>query len=91
MPYSKGQVDVATTPTAICSVGERGGVVIQNNGTAPVFLGGLNVAASGPNTGISLAGSGATIFIPSVGTELETLFGVVASGTQPVVFLFPSD
>jgi hypothetical protein len=45
-------------------VGSRGGVVIQNNGTAPVFLGGLNAAVSGANTGISLA-VGATIFIPS--------------------------
>jgi hypothetical protein len=47
MPYSNGLVTVGTTPTPICSVGERGGVIIQNNGTAPVFLGGLNVAVSG--------------------------------------------
>jgi hypothetical protein len=72
-------------------LGERGGVVVQNNGTAVIFLGGLNVAVSGPNTGISLAGSGATMFIPSVGTNAAILCGVVATGTQPVVFLFPSD
>ncbi len=91
MPYSNGLVSVGTTATPICSIGERGGVVIQNNGSALVFLGGPNVAASGPNTGISLLGSGATIFIPSVGTNPKTLFGVVATATQPVVFLFCSD
>ncbi len=90
MPYNNGLVTVATTATVICSVGERGGVIIQNNGSAAVFLGGPNVAASGANTGISLA-AGATLFIPSVGTNPKTLFGVVAAGTAPVVFLFASD
>ena len=37
MPYSNGLVTVGTTPTPICSLGARGGVVIQNNGSAPVF------------------------------------------------------
>lgn len=90
MPYSNGLINVATTPTAICTVGERGGVVIQNNGSAAVFLGGPNVATSGASTGISVA-AGAPIFIPSVGTNPATLFGVVATATQPVAFLFPSD
>jgi hypothetical protein len=36
MPYSNGQVTVTTTPTPICSVAERGGIVIQNNGSAAV-------------------------------------------------------
>jgi hypothetical protein len=90
MGYSNGLVTVATTPTPLCSVGERGGVVIQNNGTQPVFLGGLNVAVSGINTGISVA-AGATLFVPSVGTNADILCGIVASGTQPVVYLFASD
>jgi len=90
LPYSNGLVTVTTTPTPICSVGERGGVLIQNNGSAAVFVGGQNVAISGANTGISLA-AGATLFIPSVGTNPATLFGVVATATQPLAFLFPSD
>lgn len=90
MPYFNGLVTVGTAPTAICSVGARGGVVFQNNGSAAVFLGGPNVAVSGATTGISVA-AGATLFVPSVGTNPATLYGVVASATAPVVFLFPSD
>jgi hypothetical protein len=90
MPYNSGQVTVTTAPTPICSVAERGGIVIQNTGSAAVFLGGSNVAISGANTGISVA-AGATLFIPSVGTNAEPLFGVVASASQPIAFLFPSD
>lgn len=90
MPYTNGLVTVTTTPTPICAVGERGGVLIQNNGSAAVFLGGPNVTVSGASTGIQLA-AGATLFVPSVGTELETLFGVTAAGSAPVIFLFASD
>jgi hypothetical protein len=52
-------------------------VIIQNNGSAAVFLGGPNVTVSGANTGISVA-AGASVLVPSVGTNAETLFGVVA-------------
>lgn len=90
MGYSSGLITVATTPTPICTVGERGGVLIQNNGSAAVFLGGSNVAVSGVSTGIQIAAA-ATLFVPSVGTNPATLYGIVATATQPVVFLFPSD
>jgi hypothetical protein len=55
-----------------------------------VFRGGVNVAVSGVNTGISVA-TAATVFVPSVGTNAKTLYGVVATATQPVAFLFASD
>jgi hypothetical protein len=89
MAFVNGLVTVTTAPTAIVSVGERGGIIIQNNGSAAVFLGGANVAVTGVGTGISLA-AGATIFIPSAGSISATLFGVVAAASQPVVYLFPS-
>jgi hypothetical protein len=89
MAYSNGLVTVGTTPTAICAIGARSGVLIQNNGSAAVSLGGPNVATSGANTGISLA-AGATLFVPSVGSLAATLFGIAAA-SQPVVFLFASD
>lgn len=90
MPYSNGLATVTTTPTPICSVGERGGVLLQNNGSAPIFVGGPNVGTSGANMGIQIAAA-ATLFVPSVGTNQATLYGVVATATQPVAFLFPSD
>jgi hypothetical protein len=39
MTYFNGLVTVSTTPTPICSMGERAGVLIQNTGSAAVFLG----------------------------------------------------
>lgn len=87
MSYTSGIVTVGTTPTVIATVGERGGIVVQNTGSAAVVLGGPNVAVS---TGISLA-AGATLFVPSVGTNPATLYGVVATATQPVAYLYPSD
>jgi hypothetical protein len=88
--FSNGLVTVGTTPTALCTIAGRGGVIVQNNGSAAVFLGGANVAVSGASTGISLA-AGATVFVPTAGSSTAILFGVVATGTQPVVFLAPSD
>jgi hypothetical protein len=88
--YFNGLVTVGTAPTPICSATGRGGVLIQNNGAAAVFLGGANVAVSGVNTGISLA-AGATLFVPSVGTLAAVLYGIVATATAPIAFLFASD
>jgi hypothetical protein len=89
MSYSNGQAIVGTTPTPICAATGRGGVLIENTGSAPVFLGGPNVAVSGANTGISVA-AGATLFVPTVGNLAAILFGVAAA-SQSVVFLFASD
>jgi hypothetical protein len=88
MTYFNGLVTVATTPTPICAIGARAGVLIQNNGSAAVFLGGPNVATSGANTGISLA-AGATLFVPSVGTLAATLFGIVYSFQHFAEFVDP--
>jgi hypothetical protein len=90
MPFTNGQVTVTTSPTPLCTIAGRGGVLIQNNGSAPVFLGGLGVAVSGAGTGISVA-AGATVFVPTAGSGTVILYGVVATSSQPVVFLFPSD
>jgi hypothetical protein len=88
--YLNGLVQVqAGTPTLICTVGsENDGVLIQNTGNAPVFLGGPNVAASGANQGVSVAAN-ATVTVPSVGGTTSPLYGITAAVAQNVVYLMP--
>ena len=89
--YKQGVVSVGTSPTVIATIGaapETGGIVVQNNGSAAVFLGGSNVTSSGATAGVQLA-TGATLTIPTTGAEPLTLYGVVATATQNVSYIFP--
>jgi hypothetical protein len=82
-----GTVTVGTTPTLVCmSDIEQPGIVVQNSGETPVFIGGATVSASGTAAGLSLA-AGATLTAPFIGE----LFAVVASGTGAVAFLTAMD
>jgi len=83
MSSGTGTVTVGTTPTLIFAAVERPGVIVQNSGETPVFLGtAATVAASGTPAGLSLA-AGATLTIPFV----SELFAVVASDTGTVAFI----
>lgn len=87
-PYCSGTVTVGTSPTLVCSPGGScGQVLIQNNGAAAVFLGSSSVAASGANAGISVAAA-ATVTVPC--GSAHDLYAIIASGTAPVAFLYPS-
>lgn len=77
-----GTVTVGTTPTLIFESINRPGVVLENSGATPVFLGTPTVAATGANAGPSLA-AGGSLVLPFIGA----VFGVVASGTTTVAFL----
>lgn len=88
--YEQGTVSVGTTATLVCTVGtENDGALIQNNGSAAVFLGGPGVTTSGATQGVQLAAS-ATVAVPSVGGSTHDLYAVVATGTADVSYLFPA-
>jgi hypothetical protein len=88
--YSNGSTTVGTTPTKICTVSPSSdGVLIQNNGSAALFLGGPAVTVSGSTVGISVA-AGATVNVPTTGGTPHDLYGVVATGTAAVTYLFPN-
>src|SRR5947209_7923808 len=89
MSFSNGLVTVGTTPTPICTVATPAGVTVQNMGTVAVFIGGGNVAASGANQGISVAPN-AIVTLGTAGEDNETLYGIVATATQPVAYCFAS-
>lgn len=87
--YVQGTVSVGTSATRICSSGVSGGVLVQNNGSVAVFLGGATVTATGATAGISLA-AGAVVVVPAQGEVPRDLYGVVASSTANVAFLLPA-
>lgn len=89
-PYVQGTVTVGTSATLLCSpVSGAHGVIVQNNGTAAIFLGGPNVTASGATQGVQLAVA-ASITVPTVGETAHDLYAIVASTPGPVSFLFPA-
>jgi hypothetical protein len=65
-----------------------GGLLVQNNGSAAVFVGGPSVTTSGANAGVQIA-AGATLTVPTTGAEPLSLYGIVATATQNVSYLFP--
>jgi hypothetical protein len=89
--YNNAATTVGTTPTLIATLGGvgSGGVLVQNNGTATIYLGSSSVASSGANMGISLA-TAATLLVPTVGGPADGLYAVTASSTASVVVLFPT-
>lgn len=76
-------ISVGTSPTLIESVSyESRGMIIQNSGDTPIFLGDDSVAA----IGLSLA-AGQTLTLPAGSGRGFALYGVVASGTGTVSLL----
>lgn len=88
-PYAQGTVSVSGTATLICSPGGGSNVVIQNGGSAAVLLGGPTVTATGATAGISLAAAG-IITIPVDADAPHDLWGITASSTAAVSFLYPA-
>ena len=89
--YSNGSTTVASTPTLICTVDpEAGGVLLQNTGSAAIYVGGPNVTTSGAYTGIALTNTGSPIvFFPSTSGTQHGIYGIVASSTQTISWAYP--
>jgi hypothetical protein len=84
--YSNGATTVSSTATLVCTVDpESDGVLVQNNGSVAVVFGGADVTAT---TGISVAAA-ATLLIPSIGGFQHQLYGITASSTAAVTYLYP--
>lgn len=88
--YLHGTVTVGTTATLLVTTGSSGGVLVQNNGTAVIFLGGPGVTAGTTATGGIQVAAGASVTVPTVGGGSRDLYAVIATGTAPVVWLSPA-
>ena len=92
MPFKNGVVSVGTTPTPIAtpsSIPENAGVLVQNLGSVTLYLGGSTVTAGTTATGGLQVAANATVNVPTTGAATEALYGIVASSTANVAYLFP--
>jgi hypothetical protein len=92
MPYKNGVVSVGTTATLICtpsSAPENDGVLIQNLGSVTLYLGAATVTAGTTSTGGFQVAAGASTNVPTTGAANEGLYGITASSSANVAYLFP--
>lgn len=85
--YLHGTVAAGVARTLLVTAGSPGGVLVQNQGAAAVFLGGSTVTADTSATGGISVAAGATVTVPTVGGHSADLYVVTASGTAPVTWL----
>ena len=80
--FATSQVTVGATPTLISAARDGGDdVTIMNFGTTQVFIGNADVSVA---NGFPIPGVvGASLTIPAT----TAIYGIVASGTQPVAVL----
>jgi hypothetical protein len=92
MPFKNGVVSVGTTATLIAtpsSVPENAGILVQNLGSVTLYLGGSTVTAGTTATGGLQVAANASVNVPTTGAASEALYGIVASSTANVAYLFP--
>jgi hypothetical protein len=84
--YSSGQVSVTSTVggTLIASSGTSSSILVSNGSGAQVFLGGAGVTVA---TGLPVAAS-TTVTVPAAGGQNAALYGIVASTSSTVSFLY---
>lgn len=88
--YRHGTVTVGTAPTLLTETSSPGGVLVQNNGAAAIFLGGANVTADTAATGGISVAAGASVTVPTTGGIDAGLYAVIATGTAAVTWLSPA-
>lgn len=92
MAYKNGVVSVGTTATLIAtpsSAPENDGILIQNLGSVTLYLGGPTVTAGTTSTGGYQVAASASVTVPTTGASSEPLYGITASSTANVAYLFP--
>ncbi len=79
----------AATPTLICTTEDtNSGIILQNCGAETVFIGGPDVTTvGGASVGFQLEAN-QVITIPTNGGVHQEIYGLAASGSQPVQYLF---
>jgi hypothetical protein len=92
MAYKNGVVGVGTTATLIAGPGSvpgNAGILVQNLGSVTLYLGGSTVTAGTTSTGGLQVAANASVNVPTTGAASEALYGITASSTANVAYLFP--
>jgi hypothetical protein len=70
-------------------VPENAGALIQNLGSTTLYIGGSAVTAGTTATGGLQVAANAIVNVPTTGAASEAIYGIVASGSNNVAYLFP--
>jgi hypothetical protein len=92
MPYKNGVVSASTTATLIAtpsSAPDVDGILVSNSGSVTVYLGGSTVTANTASTGGYPLAASASVLVPTTGASSEALYGITASSTANVAFVYP--
>jgi hypothetical protein len=92
MAYKNGVVSMSTTAAVIAtpsSAPDIDGVLVSNLGSVTVYLGGSTVTANTASTGGYPLAASASVLVPTTGASSEALYGITASSTANVAYLYP--
>lgn len=86
--YHNGTVSVSTTATAITETyNQNQGVLLQNRGPVPVWVGGSTVTADNTSTGGYLLSPGDSVTVSVVANIDGEVYGVTLADTAYVAWL----
>lgn len=89
--YDHGVGSAGTTASKLVTVqAENDGVLVQNQGSVAVYLGGPSVTADQTATGGFQVAANTSVEVPSVGGYQHELWVVTAASTAPVAWLQPT-
>lgn len=89
MAYNHGTVSVTSTVSSINVYAQNDGVLINNQGSVIVYVGGPNVTADTTATGGFPIAANSTVKIPTAGDSARSLYLVTAADAALVSFIQP--
>lgn len=87
-PYAHATVSVGSTATAVVETGnQNAGVLIQNRGPVPVYIGGSSVTPDISSTGGVLLTPGDKVTVSTVGNVDGEVYAITSNGTAYVSWI----
>lgn len=86
--YAHGTVTVGTSAVLlVAGVYVAGGLMVQNNGTGKIYLGGPTVTAGTTATGGLMLPTGTSVEVPTSSDLSRDLWAIGDTAAQPVTYL----
>lgn len=86
--YAHATISVGATATALVETGlQNDGVLIQNRGPVPVYIGGSTVTADISSTGGLLLAPGDKVTVSTVGNVDGEIYAITSTGTAYVSWI----
>lgn len=88
--FLHGTITVGTTASTISVQPTNDGILLTNQGTVTIYIGGPGVTADQTATGGFPIAAAASVNVPTVGSTPHILYLIAASGTAAVSYIQPS-